>query len=352
MQGNRPEDLHSSLRGQIAGLRLQLSSAQNEVQQLHEQVVVDSAARQDAELQKQHLWESQLLHQQQSVAKEQLHEQLLQQVQTHDKGHQKVMQKLLDCEEQKQELLAQLQGENESQQKLQQQCLELQGQLQSSHNSCREVSEKLNSHHQRKVQLELQLCTSEQLHRQLSQQLQAHNQQSHLQLQELQAQLDSAKECISQLQSQLKQEVKQHKQQQLLHVKQQQKLQQQLADAVQQQHSECSAAETQAEFAQLRQELASLTSRSQEVASSVSLWKDKFAQAEAQAAEASARVSKGCARVDALLLSEASLRMQLMEAEECHLMLKSQHAQVCSSQLVLPKTRWVCQYWQETVPDL
>jgi len=137
-------DEHSSLKGQLAGLKLQLSAANNQVQQLHQQVTTETASRQKAEQERQHMWEAQLLQQQQSLSQKLGHEKLLQQVAGHDEQQQELMQKLQRCEIHNTELLAQVQSRDESQQKLAQQCQELQGQLTSSNVSCQQLSEQLH----------------------------------------------------------------------------------------------------------------------------------------------------------------------------------------------------------------
>ncbi|KAA6417367.1 MAG: hypothetical protein FRX49_12696 [Trebouxia sp. A1-2] len=128
--------------------------------------------------------------------------------------------------------------------------------------------------------------------------------------------------------------------QQKLHEQGQRELQQKLADTVSQQLSS-NPAEVLAECDQLKQQLTVVTSQNQESLVSIASLKTKLDQAEAAAARAAARVSaevarvtevtaraaESSARVDALVLSEASLRVLLGEAEERMSFLVSQHAQ-------------------------
>lgn len=351
MQGDDRVDESSSLKGQIAGLKLQLSSAHGQVQQLGEQVKSETASRETAEQERQHLWESQLLYQQQSVTKQLDHEKLLQQVASHDKQQQLCMSKLQRCEEQNAGLVAQLQSRCESHQQLAQQCQQLQGQVTSSSESCQQLSEKLCISNSEVVQLQKQLdCLK---HQQMPCPVQQEEQQQRQEEQQLQkraleAQLQHTQQSMAQLQAQLQlaetqRRVAQHQldTQQKLHEQQQQSMQQQMTAASEQQRSS-SNAEMQSCCDQLRHKLAVLTRQNEESEGSIVSLRQSVAQAERKAAEASGRVAEAlarvtevsaraaesCARVDALILSEASLRVQLGAAEEHCNHLCSQHDQV------------------------
>lgn len=76
------QDVHSSLKGQLAGLKLQLAAAQSRIAELQNQLTDASEAHSNTKQKHEHLWQSQLLQQQnithRALANEQLHQQLLQ----------------------------------------------------------------------------------------------------------------------------------------------------------------------------------------------------------------------------------------------------------------------------------
>ncbi len=336
-------DEHSSLKGQLAGLKLQLSAANSQVQQLHQQVTTETASRQKAEQERQHMWEAQLLQQQQSLSQKLGHEKLLQQVAGHDEQQRQLMQKLQRCEIHNMKLVAQVQSRDESQL-----CQELQGQLTSSNVSCQQLSEQLHvSNEQRQL---LQQALDDIKQQGISCQVQHQEQQQHhsLQLQKLQSQLQQTQHDVKHVQPKLQQaeaEIltleRQLNTQQKLHEQGQRQLRQKLADTIDQQSSS-NAAEVLAECDQLRQQLTVVTRQHQESLVSTASLKTKLDQAEATAAKAAARASaevarvtevtaraaESSARVDAVVLSEASLRVQLGEAEERINLLVLQHDQV------------------------
>ena len=334
-------DEHSSLKGQLAGLKLQLSAANNQVQQLHQQVTTETASRQKAEQDRQHMWEAQLLQQQQSLSQKLGHEKLLQQVAGHDEQQQELMQKLQRCEIHNTELLAQVQSRDESQQKLAQQCQELQGQLTSSNVSCQQLSEQLHVSNEQRGLLQQALDGIKRQGISCQVQHQEHQQHHSVQLQKLQSQLQQAQHDVKHVQPKLQQaeaEIltleRKLNTQQKLHEQGQRQLQQKLADTVSQQSSS-NAAEVHADGNQLRQQLTFVTRQNQQSLVSIASMQTKLDQAEAAAAKGAARVSAevaraamSCARVDALVLSEALLRVQLGEAEERINLLVSQHDQV------------------------
>ncbi|DBA83018.1 TPA: hypothetical protein ACH3X1_006794 [Trebouxia sp. C0004] len=346
-QGQNAVDEHSSLKGQLAGLKLQLSAANSQVQQLSQQVTTEMASRQKAEQERQHLWEAQLLQQQQSMSQKLGHEKLLQQVAGHDEQQQQGMQKLQRYEVRNMELVAQVQSRDESQQKLAQQCQELQGQLTSSNVSCQQLSEQLHVRNEQHEHMQQALDGIRQ--HEISCQVQHQEQQQHhyLQLQKLKSQLQQAQQNVKHVQPKLQQAEAEIlslngelNTQQKLHEQGQRQLQQKLADAVSQQLS-INAAEVRAECDQLRQQLTVMTRQNQEFLVSIASLKTKLEQADVAAATAAARVSaevvrftevtaraaESSARVDALMLSETSLRVQLGEAEERINRLMSQHDQ-------------------------
>ncbi|KAL0029089.1 hypothetical protein WJX77_005997 [Trebouxia sp. C0004] len=264
-QGQNAVDEHSSLKGQLAGLKLQLSAANSQVQQLSQQVTTEMASRQKAEQERQHLWEAQLLQQQQSMSQKLGHEKLLQQVAGHDEQQQQGMQKLQRYEVRNMELVAQVQSRDESQQKLAQQCQELQGQLTSSNVSCQQLSEQL--HGQRQLQQKLADAVSQQLS---------------INAAEVRAECDQ--------------------------------LRQQLTVMTRQNQ------EFLVSIASLKTKLEQADVAAATAAARVSAEVVRFTEVTARAAESSARV-------DALMLSETSLRVQLGEAEERINRLMSQHDQ-------------------------
>ena len=74
--------MQSSLKGQLAGLKLQLTAAHNRIAELQQQTTDASEAHSNTKQQHENLWQSQLLQQQsitdKALANEQLHQQLLQ----------------------------------------------------------------------------------------------------------------------------------------------------------------------------------------------------------------------------------------------------------------------------------
>jgi len=367
LQGQDSADEHSSLKGQVAGLKLQLSAANSQVQQLRQQVTSETASRQKAEQGRQHLWEAQLLQQQQSMSQKLGHETLLQQVAGHDEQQRQLMQKLQRCEIHIMELVAQVQSRDESQQKLAQQCQELQGQLTSSNVSCQQLSEQLHVSNEQQEHLQQALNGVKQ--QGMSCQVRHQEQQQHhdVQLQKLQSQLQQAQRDVKHVQPKLQTEAEilslkcQLNTQQKLHEQGQRQLQQKLTDAVSQQ-SYSNAAEMHAECDQLRQQLTVVTRQNQESAVSITSLKTKLDQAEAAAAKAAARVSaevatvaevtaraaESSARVDALVLSEASLRVQLGEAEERINLLVSQHDQVLN---IWHTVISLFKHWTKSLPN-
>ena len=341
-------DERSSLKGQVAGLKMQLSAADRHVQLLSQQLTSETASRQKAELERQHLWEAQLLQQQQSMSQKLGHDKLLQQVAGHDEQQERLMQKLQRYEIHNLELIARVHSRDESQQKLTQQCQELQGQLTSSNASCQQLSEQLHVSNEEQEHLQQALNGVKQQGSSCQARHQEEQQYHSLQLQTLQSQLQQAQHDVKLLQPKLQQAeaerltLERHfNTQEKLHEQGQRQLQQKLADAVSQRLSS-NAAEVLAECNQLRQQLTVVTRQNQESLISIAALKTKLDQAEAAAAKAAARVSaelirvtevaaraaESSARVDALVLSEASLQVQLGEAAERMSLLVSQHNQV------------------------
>ncbi|KAL3152824.1 hypothetical protein ABBQ38_012405 [Trebouxia sp. C0009 RCD-2024] len=324
---DRVDAQQSGLQGQVAGLKLQLMSANTQIQTLTEQLTSEASSRRVAEQQRRHLWESQLMnhhqHQQQSLTKEESHQQLLQQVQSHDKQQQKLVQKVQCLEQQNQELSQELSSSREASQMLTQQCSQLQQQLQASSDSHKQLKEKLSATEQCKVQEDQALLDRSTEHS-----------QEHLlqQLHSLQAQLSAAQHSTSQQQADSKCEVESHtavqrelRDQQQLHKQQQQKLQQQLTESQRQHQTSVQLLAKQAA------DLTVLRNQSQQVNMTNQVLSAKLSHLETLSAAASAKN-------DALTLSEASLRLQLDQAAQRHDMLVLQHQQELKQAQQKPKT--------------
>ena len=322
MQADSTESQQSALQGQVAGLKLQLASAAAKVQELTQQLESESLGRQAAEQKQKHLWESQLLQQQQSVTHAQSHQQLLQKVQQHDDQQQKLLQQLQSLAQQNKHLSEKLRIRQQS---LQERIDLAEQKLQGSDDTRKQLSEKLQASEQQRVQLEQRLLSND-----------AQPSQNHLQvqIQRLTADLDTAQHSVLQHQADLQHEVKENTalqqklvSQQQLHEQQQQKLQQQLTQS--QSEHQASTLLLQTKQDQLQKDVTLLQIQRQKIVSSSSALAAKLDQAEARCFRASAKEAEASARVDALILSEVSLHLQLGTAEERCARLVSEHAQVC-----------------------
>lgn len=327
MQTDEKEAHQSALQGQVAGLKLQLVSASAQVQNLTNQLEVESSSRKAAEQQKQHLWESQLLQQQQWVTKETSHQQLLQQLQSHDGQQQKLVQKLHRLEQQNEQLSQKLCCSRDPLQALTQQCQELQKKLQASDDSYKQLSEKLEATEQCRLQLEQAL---------LSNGSTQHGQDElQQQVQSLQTQLSTAQHSMVQQQAQMQRTVDRHS---ALKQQHEQQLQQQ---SIEHKRQDQTCAELQARNVQLMTDMAVLRNQSQEASRTNEALCVKLAELEGESAKAASKAVEVVARNDALTLSEASLRLQLGQASEGRKLLVSQHTQVGCQDCFLPAMRAV-----------
>ena len=326
MQTDGADGHQSGLQGQVAGLKLQLISAKAQVQNLNEQLESESLNRKTAEQQKQYLWEAQLLQQQRSVTKDESHQQLLQQVNSHDVQQQKLVHKLQQLEQQNEQLSTELKLSREPMQALKQQCQELQEKVQASADSHKQLLKKLDTTEQCRLQLEQTVLNSGTQHSQ---------EQLQKQLQSLHTQLSTLQRSMSQQQAEMQRTENSHaalqiqlQQQQQLHKQQQQQLQQQHLTERQSQGQ--TSAEVEAKNAQLITNMAVLRNQRQEATRVSEALSAKLTQVESEFAETSIKAIELAARNDALILSEASLRLELGQAIDKHELLVSQHQRVGS----------------------